>query len=403
MPRFNYTAIVANGKKNKGSINAESAFAARKQLRSRGIHATEIKQIGSAGDKKNSVKIFRKSNKNQLIDFTRQMSTLLNSGIKLTEAISVMTMQASDQKFKNALSDIRDRVITGESFTDAMKDYPDYFDIIYISMIKVGEVTGSIANSFATVAVFMEKRKKVESKMITAMIYPAVLFSFCILVIMFLTATIVPKIAEQLEANGQELPILTKIFKNIGEVLAGPWLIVIIIVCVALVYAFKKSIKTKKGAYIKDKTILSLPVLGALFKQRVVSRFASTLSTLLNSGLSMAESLKVVAQVTANVIMKDAIQKARERILAGADIATPLRESGVIDPTIAHMVTIGEKSGELEKMLKNISDDLESQTDTVIERLSAVIEPLIILFLAVMVGLIAMAIILPIMNMSDIK
>jgi type II secretory pathway component PulF len=153
---------------------------------------------------------------------------------------------------------------------------------------------------------------------------------------------------------------------------------------------------------MRDKFILSLPLFGPLIKQRVVSRFASTLSTLLGSGLSMAESFRVVGEVTGNTLMKRAIDQARERILAGADVATPLRDSGVIDPSIAHMVTVGEKSGELESMLKNISESLEESTDIVIERLSAIIEPVIIVFIAVIVGIIALAILLPILKISDI-
>ena len=151
---------------------------------------------------------------------------------------------------------------------------------------------------------------------------------------------------------------------------------------------------------MRDKCILSLPLLGPLIKQRVVSRFASTLSTLLGSGLAMAESLRVVAEVTGNSLMKRAIGQARERILSGADIATPLRDSGVIDPAIAHMVAVGEKSGELETMLKHISEDLEASTDTVIERLSAAVEPLIIIVMAAIIGLIAYATILPILQLS---
>ena len=152
---------------------------------------------------------------------------------------------------------------------------------------------------------------------------------------------------------------------------------------------------------MRDKFLLSLPLFGPLIKQRVVSRFASTLSTLLGSGLSMAESFRVVGEVTGNALMKRAIEQARERILAGADVATPLRDSGVIDPSIAHMVTVGEKSGELENMLKNISDGLEENTDIVIERLSAAVEPVVIVFIAVIVGIIALAIMLPILKISQ--
>jgi len=401
MPRFQYTAITTDGQKDKGTVSAESSYAARKQLRIRGIHPTDITEVTSADEGRASItSLLKKRSKTQLIDFTKQMATLLNSGIKLTEALSVLTLQASDQKFKSAISDIRDRVVTGESFTDALKDHSDYFDIIYVSMVHVGEVTGSLAKSFETIGNFMEKRRKVESKIVTVMIYPAILMLFCLSAVIFLTIAVVPRIGKQLEEIGQTLPWITKQMMNVGYVFTSFWLFVLIGIIAGAVLALRLFLKTERGAFLKDKLFLSLPVFGKLLKQRVAARFASTLSTLLSSGLSMAESLRVVAEVTGNSIMKTAVRKARERILAGADIGTPLRDSGVIDPAIAHMVTVGEKSGELEAMLKNISENLESQTDVVIERISAAVEPLIILFMAAMVGIIAYAIILPIVKMS---
>lgn len=402
MPRYNYTAMATDGKKVKGAITAESPYAARKQLRVRSIHPTSITEVGSGSEGKAALfSIFaRGGGKGQIIDFTKQLTTLLNSGIKLTEALSVLTLQTSDVRFKNALTDIRDRVVTGESFTDALGDYSDYFDVIYVSMVRVGEVTGSLGQSLSTIAKFMEKRQRVESKIITAMIYPMVLMLFCLAAIIFLTTVVIPKIAEQIAKTGQELPWITRQIMNVSHILTSWWLFVVIAVVFGIVWGLKRFLKTRRGAYLRDRFTLSLPLLGPLIKQRVVSRFASTLSTLLGSGLAMAESLRVVSEVTGNSLMRSAVQRARERILAGADIATPLRDSGVIDPAIAHMVAVGEKSGELEKMLKDISDNLEASTDIVIERLSAAVEPLIIIVMAAIIGVIAYATILPILQVS---
>lgn len=401
MPRYHYIAIEAGGKKVKGTIAAESPYAARKQLRVRSIHPSSITEVSSgAGTKTSLFSIFGKGSKSQLIDFTKQMATLLNSGIKLTESLSVLTLQTSDVRFKNALSDIRDRVVTGESFTDALKDYSDYFDIIYVSMVRVGEVTGTLGQSLMTIANFMEKRQRVESKVMTAMIYPIVLVCFCIAAILILTIKVIPSIGEQIERAGQELPWITNQLMNVGFVLTSWWLLLVIALVAGTVLSLKRFFKTERGAYLRDRFLLSLPLFGPLIKQRVASRFASTLSTLLGSGLPMAESLRVVSEVTGNVLMKRAVQQSRERILAGADIATPLRDSGVIDPAIAHMVAVGEKSGELETMLKNISTNLESSTDVVIERLSATVEPLIIIVMAAIVGIIAYATILPILKIT---
>jgi len=402
MPRYTYIAIAADGKKAKGTINAESPYAARKQLRIRNIHPTSINELGAAEEGKSAIaSVFTRTGKKQIIDFTKQMATLLNSGIKLTESLTVLTMQAPDTRFKNALTDIRDRVITGESLTDAMKDYDDYFDIIYVSMVRVGEVTGSLGVVFGTIGNFMGKRQKVESKIITAMVYPAILMFFAVVVILILTTFVIPKIGAQLVAAKQELPWITKQLMNVSYVMTSWWVLLVIAAIIGMVWGLRRFFKTKRGALMRDKFLLSLPMFGPLIKQRVVSRFASTLSTLLGSGLSMAESFRVVGEVTGNTLMKRAIEQARERILAGADVATPLRESGVIDPSIAHMVTVGEKSGELENMLKNISDGLEENTDIVIERLSAAVEPVVIVFIAVIVGIIALAIMLPILKISQ--
>ena len=401
MPRYNYIAIAANGKKVKGTVTAESPYAARKQLRVRSIHPTSIAEVSTAAEGKAALfSIFAGASKSQLIDFTKQMATLLNSGIKLTEALSVLTLQTSDTRFRSALIDIRDRVVTGESLTDAMNDYSDYFDVIYVSMVRVGEVTGSLGQSLSTIANFMEKRQRVESKVITAMIYPIVLLIFCLVAIMVLTTMVIPKITEQIARAGQELPWITRQLMNVSYVLRSFWLLVVLAALFAIVWGLRRFLKTGRGAHLRDKFLLSLPLFGPLIRQRVVARFASTLSTLLGSGLAMADSLRVVAEVTGNSLMKQAVQQARERILAGADIATPLRDSGVISPAIAHMVSVGEKSGELEKMLKDISENLEASTDVVIERLSAAIEPLIIIVMAAIIGVIAYATILPILKIS---
>jgi type II secretory pathway component PulF len=183
-------------------------------------------------------------------------------------------------------------------------------------------------------------------------------------------------------------------------ILTNFWFAVVGVIAL-IVFAYRRFIGSEKGRLVRDKFILTMPVFGPLIKQRVVSRFASTLSTLLSSGLSMAESLKVVSEVTGNVVMSKAVREARERILAGADIATPLRESGVLSPAIAHMVAVGEKTGELETMLKRISENLEASTDTVIERLAAALEPLIILLLVVVIAIIAYGTLAPILQFSS--
>jgi type II secretory pathway component PulF len=400
MPRFSYTAINGAHKSVRGAVTAENSYAARKHLRAKGLHPTDVKQVSMESEGGSGLGFIKKTGKRQITEFTRQFSILLKAGIKLTEALSVLINQVSDKRLKNAVTDIRDRVVTGESLADSMSEYEMYFDVIYISMVRVGEITGTLDSSLERIAEFMERRQKLESKMATIMIYPAILMTACVGAVIVLTVTVIPTIAEVIKSSGQEMPGITQALVGFSRVLTSWRVLILIAVIAALFWIFRKLLQTEKGGYYKDKVSLCLPLFGPLLKQRIVARFCSTLSTLLGSGLSMAEALKVVSQVTGNRIMQRAVNSARDRILSGADIATPLRESGVIDPTVAHMVTVGEKSGELETMLKTISDNLESSSDIVIDRFSAAIEPIIIIIMAVVIGTIAYAILLPIIRMS---
>lgn len=399
MPRFSYIAISPSKKTEKGVITAESAFSARKHLRSKGLHPTEIKEV-AAVEGKQRFRLFRKSNRGAVTAFTKELSTMLSAGIKLTDALGVLITQVNDPGLRIAITDIRDRVVSGESFAETLTEYGHYFDVIYVSMMRVGEVTGTLDKSLATTSAFMEKRQRLEAKMTTVMIYPAMLIFGSIGAVLIITIKVIPVIAEQITKTGQELPWITKALIGTSELLTSWWVIPILAGLFGIGWVYRTIMKTPKGAYWRDKTILSLPGIGPLIKQRIVSRFASTLATLLGAGLSMAESLRVVAQVTGNQIMNDAVKQARDRILAGADIATPLRDSGVIDPSIAHMVAVGEKSGELEQMLKVISENLDASSDLVIERLSAAIEPVIIVFMALVIGVIAYATMMPLIKFS---
>ncbi|MHC4555161.1 MAG: type II secretion system F family protein [Planctomycetota bacterium] len=392
MPRFEYIAINSAKKTEKGTVTAESAFAARKNLRGRGLHPTDVKQIRMETAQTTVRDLFAKSGKKEIAGFTKELATMLNAGIKLTDALNVLTLQVTNPRLRAAVTEIRDRVVTGESFADSIAEYEQ--------MVRVGEVTGTLGESLSTIAAFMEKRQRLEAKMMTVMIYPAVLVFVCLIVVVVLMVWVIPKITEQLVATGQSLPWLTRTLMNISDLLTSGWVFVLIAGIVGLVLLYKRLVKTERGALARDKTLLALPGFGALLKQRILQRFTSTLATLLGSGLSMAESLRVVSQVTGNMIMTNAIKQARERILSGADISTPLRDSGVIDPSTAHMVTVGEKSGELELMLKMISENLEASSDLVVERLSAIVEPLIIVLMAVVIGVIVFATFVPLIQYS---
>lgn len=400
MPRFEYTAINAGRKTERGTVTAENAFSARKHLRSRGLHPTDVRQVRMETAKRSLGDFLRRGSRKAVANFTKELSTMLNAGIKLTDALGVLTQQIGDAQLRAAITEVRDKVVTGESFADAMAEYEQFFDLVYISMVRVGEVTGTLGESLATIAAFMEKRQHLETKMTTVMIYPVFLTFVCLIVVVVLMVWVIPKITDQLLKTGQQLPWLTTSLMKLSALLTSWWVLAVIGGIVALIVLYKRLVRTDKGAVLRDRLVLSLPGFGPLLKQRILQRFTSTLATLMGSGLSMAESLRVVSQVTGNRIMADAVKRSRERILSGSDIATPLRDSGVIDPSIAHMITVGEKSGELEQMLKMISDNLEAASDLVIERLSAIVEPVIIIFMAFVVGIIVFATFIPLFQYS---
>jgi type II secretory pathway component PulF len=400
MPRFEYSAINASRKTERGTVTAESAFSARKHLRSRGLHPTDVKQVRMETAKKSLGDFLRRGNRKAVANFTKELSTMLNAGIKLTDALSVLTQQIGDAQLRAAITEVRDKVVTGESIADALAEYEQFFDLVYISMVRVGEVTGSLGESLATIAAFMEKRQRLETKMTTVMIYPVFLTFVCLIVVIVLMVWVIPKITDELIKVNQELPWLTTTLMKLSALLTSWWVLAVIAGVVVLVALYKRLVRTERGAILRDRVVLNIPGFGPLLKQRILQRFTSTLATLMASGLSMAESLRVVSQVTGNRVMAEAVKKARERILSGSDIATPLRDSGVIDPSIAHMITVGEKSGELEQMLKMISDNLEASSDLVIERLSAIVEPVIILAMAFIVGIIVFATFIPLFQYS---
>jgi len=399
VPRFAYKAIGTNQKAETGVLSAENAFAARRLLRSKGLHPTEVNLITAETAGRSLHSLFG-NKKKAVTEFTKELATLLKAGIRLTEALSVLIQQINDPQLKNAITDVRDRVVTGESFAEALSEYDAYFDVIYVSMMRVGEVTGTLEDSLTTMANMLEKQRQLKEKMTTAMMYPAVLLTVCLIVVLVIMIWFLPLITNELVKVGQTLPLPTRVLMKISDVLTSPWVLAVVGALLGLGWLYRRAVRTARGAALRDRLLLALPGFGPLIKQRIVSRFSSTLATLLGSGMSMAEALRVVAQVTGNSVMAEAVRQARERILSGSDIATPLRESGVISPSIAHMITVGEKSGELEQMLRMISQNLEAESDVVIERLSKFVEPLIIIVMALVIGVIAYATMVPIIKFS---
>lgn len=404
MPTFEYIALNQDGKQSRGSIAAESASTARKMLRSRHLHATKLRPIREAAQtgRWELSQIFSARRRRNVLDFTRQLGTMIPAGIKLTEALGVLITQTSEPKMAQILQNVRDQVMAGESLAESLKEYPGWFDTIYIAMIRVGEATGNLARSLEILADYMNKRQRLEAKIKAALTYPAILTVVCIIVTVLLMTVVVPRITPIIISSGRQLPAVTRALMSLSDFMIHYWWANLLILGL-LWWAIKRVLATTKGRMTFDRLILKVPVTGELMRQGIVARFTSTLAALIKSGMPMADSLQVVAEVSGNAVMERAVRQARERIIAGADVATPLRESKVVGPAVAHMIAVGEKTGELESMLINIAESIEERTDISVQRISAVVEPIVIVIMAIIVGFIIMAVMLPILQASDVS
>ncbi len=403
MPTFEYIALDGQGRSTKGSVTAESAAAARRMLRGRQLHATTINAVSDAARAGgfDLARVFKGRRRREILEFTRQLQTMIGAEVQLTEALGVLTAQTEDKRFAQVLQNIRDAVVSGESFADGLREYPGWFDSIYVSMIRVGEMTGNLHRSLELLSGYIGKRHKLEAKVKSALAYPIFLAVTALVVVIVLMTFIVPRITNMLVQSGKPLPGITLALMNVSNFLIHyGW--IVLIGFIAGVVLLRRSLQTKKGRMAFDRLALKMPVTGSFLKQSVVARFATTLAALIRSGMPMADGLQVVAEVTGNSILAQAIRNARERIIAGADIATPLRESHVVGPAVAHMISIGERTGELESMLLNIADSLEENTDIAAQRISSLIEPVIIVVMAVVVSIIMLGTLLPILRISDV-
>ncbi|MCF7956820.1 MAG: type II secretion system F family protein [Phycisphaerae bacterium] len=403
MPTFEYIALDRQGKQVRGSIAAESASAARKLMRTRQLHTKKLRSVSEASHSGSFElgQLFSSKRRRMVLEFTKQLATMIKADVKLTESLGVMIAQSTDPKFTQILQNIRDQLLSGENLADGLREYPGWFDTIYVSMVRVGEATGNLGRSLNLLSEYIGKRQKLETKVKSALTYPAVLVVICLLATVFLMTVVVPKLAKIIISSGKELPAVTQIMMNTSNFLISWWWLVLIALAFGS-WMLRQFIRSNKGRTLFDRLILRIPVIGELMRQSIVARFSSTLAALIRSGMPIADSLKIVADVTGNTIMNKAVREARDRIIGGADIATPLRESKVVGPAVAHMISVGERSGELESMLVTVAKDIEEATDETVQRISSVIEPVIIVVMAVVVGLIIYSIVLPIMQVSDI-
>jgi general secretion pathway protein F len=408
MPVYTYSGINDKGKKVAGSIDAENEKFARAKLRKMQVFPTTLALGGTVASAKAGLlasvdfnKFFQRVKATEVALMTRQLSILLAAHVPLVDALQAMVEQIANERLKNILSEMRQKVVEGTKLSDAMRAYPKIFNDMFTNMVNAGENSGALDVVLARLADFVENQNKIRSKVTGAMIYPIIMGVVGVGLMFVLLTFMVPKLTSIFKDQNMELPLPTQVLIFVSNILSNYWYIVIILVVAGILY-LRKWFKTPKGHQWKDGFLLKMPLFGELVRMVSISRFARTLSTLLASGVPMLMALDIVKNVVSNIILKKAVEVTRDSVKEGESITEPLKRSGQFPPIVTHMISIGEKTGSLEKMLERISETYDSQVDTTVGTMLSLLEPILIMVMGGSITFVVVSIMLPILQMGDL-
>jgi general secretion pathway protein F len=403
MPVYEYKGVSASGKKVSGVQDGESLKSVKTRLKKEGVIVLEIQEGSSARAARRDTVNFTFGARVRLGDLanaTRQLATLLSSGLPLMDSLSVLVEQEEVPALKSALSSVRDSVREGASLADALKENPKAFSQLYINMVSAGEASGTLEITLDRLADFLDEQVRFRGRISAALAYPAFMTVIGVGMLFFIFTFVMPRIVGMFEDMKQQLPFITLMLLAVVRFLSSFWWALLLAIAVGAYY-FRRYARTQAGREKIDARLLRLPVFGNLIRMIAVSRFTRTLGTLLQSGVPTLAALDIVKSIVGNTVLANAVQKARENVREGEPIADPLRRSGLFPPVVVQMVAVGEKSGELEKMLLKISDSFDRTVETRLTALMALLEPVIILAMGLIIGFVVIAIMLPMLEMSS--
>lgn len=403
MPVFTYKAYNAAGQVKSGIEDADTARDARVRLRRQGLHVTDIEELATKSDRGKSTlarALDRRATKRELPTITRQLATLLRSGIPLNESMKALVEQIETRRLEIVFRDLRERINAGSSFAEGLEQHPGVFPKLYVSMVRAGEAAGNNDVVLQRLADFMLKSARTRNKVLSALMYPLIMLAVGVIVVGFLMVKVVPNLIELVEAKGGELPGPTAALKAVTDFFTGYWILLGVGAVVA-VMLFMAVHSRPRGRYAIDKMMLSMPIFGDLFRKQAISRFAVTLSTLLKTGVPILEAIKIVREVVNNAVLAKVLDDLHAAILQGADIAGPLKRSGIFPPSVGYMIAVGEQSGELEEILDTLAESYDTEVEVATERMTAALEPIMIVLLAGIVTFIVFAIVLPMLSLSS--
>ena len=415
MPMYAYKGIAPSGKTVNGVRDAESPKILRQNLRKDGVLVTsfELSKGGKAARAENAKKAGLSRDvdlggflggvkKAEVAAFTRQLATLIKSGIPLAESLGALVEQVTNQRFKAQLSEVRTAVNEGSSFADSLAKYPRLFDELFVSMVRAGELAGNLDDVLSRLADFLEASQKLKSKVTGAMIYPAVMVFIGTIIIAVLMIKVIPEITKTFTQQGKTLPWNTRILISVSGFIGSYWLW-ILIGGIAGGVAFVKWKASHGGKQVWHRFVLKLPVLGQLVRTINVARFSRTLGTMLNAGVPMLRALDAAKQTMGNVILQAAVEEAKRAVTEGESLAGTLKKSGQFPPTMIHMIAVGERAGQLEQMLERVSLTYEAEIDMKLSRFIALLEPLMLLGMGIAVAFIVISILQPIMDLGSLS
>ena len=427
MPKFRYVAMDSKGREVEGMIDADNENRALAAIKEKQPFPTSIQDLsggrrptrGAGSSKVVTAKVQAKSGGGgaikmpgflaaifqgkvavkQVMLFTRQLATLVDAGLPLLRGLHVLQRQEKTPKFRAALQGMAESVESGSTFAEALSQFPRVYTPFYVNMCRAGEASGALQTVLTRLAEFMEKSQKIRNKVKGAMVYPLVVLVMASLILAVLMVFVIPKFKEIFDdlLQGQPLPILTQMVVGLSTFIASKWYIGLAGI-IALVVAFKVLAKTKKGMQALDRIKLRLPVFGSLVRKTAISNFARTLGTLLTGGVPILQALNIVKEVTDNAVLSNAVAQVHDSVKEGETIVVPLEASGVFPSMVVSMIQVGEETGALPEMLMKIAENYDDEVDTAVEALTSVIEPIMIIFLAVVVGTIVIAMFLPLIS-----
>ena len=417
MPSYNYVALDARGQETTGVIDAASQAEAVAQIRQAGYFPKSITEGGKAPKRKDAgpsasvakkdIKINlnipfleRKTIKGRtLMIFTRQLATLIDAGLPLLRGLTVLSKQEPDPVLKKTIVGIADSVQGGGTFSEALAGHPRIFNKLYINMVKAGELGGVLEIVLLRLAEFQEKAQKTKNQVVSAMVYPAIVLFIAIVIMAFLLVVIVPKFKVIFDdmLGGKPLPPITQFVIGSSTLVQTNWYLIVAGI-VAFVVAYKFASQTPKGAAAIDAFLLRAPLFGDLTKKSAISRFSRTLGTLVTSGVPILQALNITRETAGNAVVAGAITRVHDSVREGESIVQPLEASGIFPPMVVSMVDVGEETGQLPDMLLKIADVYDDEVDNAVAGLTSMLEPVMIVFLAVVVGTIVIALFMPLIS-----